>query len=166
MVGLAGGQPPPVVTHSLSLSDFPPLNPKPNLNPICVPNLPINLSFANTINQSTVQPIHDSLRKEITIVEGVPQMTEEEVNQMTQIEDLQYAVIGKFTFDWLNMEELRNLIPQQCGIKGGCQIGLFRNKHVLIRLSQQDDFVNLISKGAFLYHMQGWIRLSDENFDL
>ncbi|MCE0480823.1 hypothetical protein HAX54_037969 [Datura stramonium] len=35
------------------------------------------------------------------------------------------------------------------GIKGGCRIRLLRSKHILIRLSLQEDFVNLVSKGAF-----------------
>nr|XP_009786979.1 PREDICTED: uncharacterized protein LOC104235009 [Nicotiana sylvestris] len=68
---------------------------------------------------------------------------------MNQIERLEFAVVGKFTYDWSDLEELRKIIPQQCGVKGGCQIGLFRSKHILIRLSLQEDFVNLVSKGAF-----------------
>ncbi|KAK4737150.1 hypothetical protein R3W88_000847 [Solanum pinnatisectum] len=68
---------------------------------------------------------------------------------MNQIERLQYAVIGKFTFEWADLDELRKIIPQQCEVKGSCQIGLFRSKHILIRLSKEEDFVNLISKGVF-----------------
>ncbi|KAH0650153.1 hypothetical protein KY284_030065 [Solanum tuberosum] len=47
------------------------------------------------------------------------------------------------------MEELRLNIPKQCDIKGDCQIGLLHNKYILIRLSKQVDFINLISKGAY-----------------
>ncbi|WMV37273.1 hypothetical protein MTR67_030658 [Solanum verrucosum] len=68
---------------------------------------------------------------------------------MNRIENLQYAIIGKFTYDITDMEELRLNIPKQCDIKGDCQIGLLRNKYILIRLSKQVDFINLISKGAY-----------------
>lgn len=34
-------------------------------------------------------------------------------------------------------------------MKGECHIGLFQSKHILIRLTLQEDFVNLISKQAF-----------------
>ncbi|KAG5616311.1 hypothetical protein H5410_016135 [Solanum commersonii] len=56
------------------------------------------------------------------MVEGVPQIkwTEKEVSLMNQLEDLEFSVIGKFT-----------------------------SKHILIRLSKQEDYVNLISKGTF-----------------
>ncbi|KAH0743052.1 hypothetical protein KY290_031045 [Solanum tuberosum] len=47
------------------------------------------------------------------------------------------------------MEELRLNIPKQYDIKGDCQNGLLRNKYILIRLSKQVDFINLISKGAY-----------------
>lgn len=47
------------------------------------------------------------------------------------------------------MEELRLVIPQQCDIKGDCEIGILRSKHIFIRLSQHEDFINTISKGAF-----------------
>ncbi|WMV35181.1 hypothetical protein MTR67_028566 [Solanum verrucosum] len=64
-------------------------------------------------------------------------------------EDLQLAVVGKFAHGWLDMEDLREAIPKQCNIKGNCKIGLFRNKHILIRLFSKEDYINLISKGAF-----------------
>ncbi|KAH0698775.1 hypothetical protein KY284_012990 [Solanum tuberosum] len=87
------------------------------------PILPSAPSFAQTIAQHNMQSrSNDSLRKEIFMIEGIPQITwtEEEVNLMNEIEDLQFVVIGKFTFDWLDLEELRKIIPQQCGLKGGC----------------------------------------------
>ncbi|KAG5586703.1 hypothetical protein H5410_047137 [Solanum commersonii] len=33
---------------------------------------------------------------------------------MNRIENLQFAVIGKFTYEWTDLEELRRIIPQQC----------------------------------------------------
>ncbi|KAG5631091.1 hypothetical protein H5410_002808 [Solanum commersonii] len=68
---------------------------------------------------------------------------------MNQIEELQFAVVGKFTYEWSDLEELWRIIPQQCDVKGSCQSGLFRNKHSLIRLIKLEDFVNMISMEAF-----------------
>ncbi|XP_060200453.1 uncharacterized protein LOC132628704 [Lycium barbarum] len=47
------------------------------------------------------------------------------------------------------MDELRKIIPDQCGIKGNCEIGLFRHRHVLIQLSLMEDLVNLCSKTSY-----------------
>ncbi|WMV30610.1 hypothetical protein MTR67_023995 [Solanum verrucosum] len=89
--------------------------------------------------------------KEITYVEGIPQVewTEQEVIKITHIEKLQFAVIGTLSYEWTDLEELRRIIPQQCDLKGDCQIGLLGSKHILIRLTKQEDYVNMISKGAF-----------------
>lgn len=62
---------------------------------------------------------------------------------MNQIERLQFAVVGK-------------KFPQQCGVKGGSQIGLFRSKHILICLTHQENFVNQVSKGAFYITCKDW----------
>lgn len=71
------------------------------------------------------------------------------MDAMNRIDNLHYAVIGRLTYKWASLEELRIIIPQQCDIKGDCQIGLFRSKHILIRISQHEDFTNLIFKEAF-----------------
>lgn len=147
----AGGQPFPVASSLTSTSDFPSIPSIYTDAPVLVnPSLPKEISFAGSLNQLGQQN-HESLRRDITMVGGIPQIkwTEEEVERMNQIEELQFAVIGKFTQDWSDLEELRGIIPQQCDVKGSCQIGLLRTKHILIRLTKQEDFVNLISKGAF-----------------
>lgn len=33
-------------------------------------------------------------------------------------ENLEYAVIGKFSYRWPEIQELRRLIPKQCALKG------------------------------------------------
>ncbi|KAH0652600.1 hypothetical protein KY289_030278 [Solanum tuberosum] len=107
-------------------------------------------SFADSL--VTKIPITESIsRKEVVMVQGVPHIkwTEDEVETMNRVENLQYVVVGKFTYEWADLDELRRIIPLQCDIKGGCQIRLFRNKHILIRMTEQADFINLISKGAF-----------------
>ncbi|KAK4719583.1 hypothetical protein R3W88_017921 [Solanum pinnatisectum] len=68
---------------------------------------------------------------------------------MNVLENLQYTVIGKFSYGWPQLEELRKLIPSQCQIKGTCQIGLLRNRHVLIRLKLFEDFVNIMAKPSY-----------------
>lgn len=89
--------------------------------------------------------------KPITFLHGQPliKWTELEVKRMNLIEGLQYAVVGKFSYGWPELQELRRIIPPQYGIKGECNIGLFRDKHVLIRLTLLEDFINLSSRGAY-----------------
>ncbi|WMV38519.1 hypothetical protein MTR67_031904 [Solanum verrucosum] len=121
----AGRLSPLVGGLQITTTDFPCLPSVKNVEPIGNTSLPF--TFADSINLNNAQ-VHQnaSLRKEITIVEGIPliKWTEKEVNLMNQIERLQYAVIGKFTFDWADLDELRKIIPQQCRVKGSCQIGL------------------------------------------
>ncbi|KAG5586896.1 hypothetical protein H5410_047330 [Solanum commersonii] len=78
-----------------SMSYFPHLNPN---MPITNPSLPMEKSYINSITNGTHTSIHIALKE--------------------------YAVIGKFTYDETNLEELRLIIPKQCNIKGDCQIGL------------------------------------------
>ncbi|XP_060185469.1 uncharacterized protein LOC132614939 [Lycium barbarum] len=75
--------------------------------------------------------------------------TEREVDQMEKLEDFKHAVVGKFSYGWTSLEELRSIIPAQCGMKGKCTIGLFRDRHVLIRRSTKEDFATLCSKGVY-----------------
>lgn len=58
-------------------------------------------------------------------------------------------MIGKFSYGWPELEELRIQIPKQCNIKGDCKNGLLRNRHVLMRFSRQDDFINMMSKSSY-----------------
>ncbi|WMV08728.1 hypothetical protein MTR67_002113 [Solanum verrucosum] len=64
-------------------------------------------------------------------------------------ENLEYAVIGKFSYGWPEIQELRKLIPKHCELKGECKIGLLSNRHVLIRATLLEDYVHLLSKPAF-----------------
>ncbi|KAG5571800.1 hypothetical protein H5410_061566 [Solanum commersonii] len=65
---------------------------------------------------------------------------------MNIIENLQYAVIGKISYGWSGIEELRIQIPKQCNVKEGCKVGLLWNRHILMRYSRQEDFINMMSK--------------------
>lgn len=74
-------------------------------------------------------------------------------------EKLQYAVIGKFSYEWPEIEDLRRIIPKQCELKGEYNIGLLSNKHVLIRASLLEDYVHLLSKPAFYISHLNWTYL-------
>lgn len=58
--------------------------------------------------------------KPVTILHGQPlfEFIEAEVYQMNMIEGLQYAVVGKFSYGWPELPELRRIIPLQSGVKG------------------------------------------------
>ncbi|KAH0729949.1 hypothetical protein KY289_001137 [Solanum tuberosum] len=68
-----------------------------------------------------------------TFNNGIPLVTwmEEEVTCMNIMENLQYVVIGKFSYECLELDELRRIIPKQCNIKGACQIELVMKHHRL-----------------------------------
>ncbi|WMV33721.1 hypothetical protein MTR67_027106 [Solanum verrucosum] len=111
MVLLNDGHPPSVGGIHFSITDFPALNESASIDHKN-PKLSVEKSFANSLNQ-TEQQSNEALRKEVSVVGGIPQIkwTEEEVEMMNQIEDLQFAVIGKLTYEWSDLEELRRIIP-------------------------------------------------------
>uniref|UniRef100_M1DV70 DUF4283 domain-containing protein n=1 Tax=Solanum tuberosum TaxID=4113 RepID=M1DV70_SOLTU len=163
MVTSDGGQPSSGVGLQLSNCDFP-LLPSIQYASILNPTLPKGKSFVDSVKTNFEMDIIEdkSLLKDITYVEGVPQVnwTEQEVIKMTCIEKLKFTVIGKFSYEWTDLDELRRIIPQQCELKGECVIGLLRSKHILIRLTKQEDYVSMILKGVF------YINCSDGYFYL
>lgn len=74
-------------------------------------------------------------------------------------ENLQYVVIGKFCYVWTNIKDLRKLIPKQCELKGECNIGMLSSWHKLIRATQLEDYVHLLSKTAFYINYINWFYL-------
>lgn len=74
--------------------------------------------------------------------------TEATIERMDVIEGLQYAIVGKLLYGWPDLQQLRRLVPIQCGIKGECNIGYLRDKNVLIRMTLWQDFLNFTSKSA------------------
>ncbi|KAF3670134.1 Photosystem II CP43 reaction center protein [Capsicum annuum] len=73
----------------------------------------------------------------------------DEVQRMIIHENLQYAIVGKFSYSWPEIHDLWKLIPSQCEIKGDCNIGFLCNRHVLIRCTQLEDYIQLLSKPAY-----------------
>ncbi|WMV25946.1 hypothetical protein MTR67_019331 [Solanum verrucosum] len=82
---------------------------------------------------------------------------EEEVEQMIIKENLEFAVVGKFSYGWPEIQELRKLIPKQCELKAECNVGVLSNRHILIRASCLEDYVNLLSKPTFYIAHRGWM---------
>ncbi|PHU19971.1 hypothetical protein BC332_11122 [Capsicum chinense] len=85
------------------------------------------------------------------LINGVPRViwTKKEVEQINVIEGLQYAVIGKFLYGWPGLQDLRFQIPRKLNVKGGCNIGLLRNRHILTRFDRVEDFCNIMSKTVY-----------------
>ncbi|KAH0655674.1 hypothetical protein KY285_030556 [Solanum tuberosum] len=81
------------------------------------------MNLSQNIKHAIVTPIPS---KQPSYINGIPRITwtEDEVRQMNTIENLQYAVIGKFSYAWPEMDDLRIQIPKQCDVKGGCKIGI------------------------------------------
>lgn len=96
--------------------------------------------------------------KPISYLHGEPRVVweEEEVKRMIVNENLQYAVIRKFLYGWHDIQDLRKLIPKQCDLKGECNIGMLSSRHILIRASNMEDYVNLLSKPAFYITRKNW----------
>lgn len=90
--------------------------------------------------------------KSLTYKDGVPRITwtEEEVAKMNIIEDLQLAVIGKISYHWSDLEDIRKQIPTQCNIKGDCKISPLRNKHTLMIFNQMEDYVNMLKNVYYI----------------
>ncbi|KAF3683615.1 hypothetical protein FXO38_00705 [Capsicum annuum] len=118
-----------------------------------VPKMP----YINTIKPSKPQytPI---LLKHIAYLHGEPRIVweEKEVNQMIINEDLQYAVIGKFSYGWPDIQYLIRLILKQCELKGKVNIRLLINRYILITATRLDDYVHLQSKPRFYITHNYW----------
>lgn len=139
---LPAGQPPPTLAPNPTT---------PNTNPQSLDYSkvlkPSTLNSAMHERASNVEPI--TLRR-AAILNGQPiiKFTEVEVERMNVIEGLQYAVVGKLSYGWPDLQQLRRMIPGQCGTKGECNIGVLRDKHVLNRMTLWEHFISFKSKNA------------------
>ncbi|KAH0672559.1 hypothetical protein KY290_024786 [Solanum tuberosum] len=60
--------------------------------------------------------------KPIILLHGEPYLRwiESEILKMNTIENIQHVIVGKFSYGWPDLDELRTSIPAQCNIKGDC----------------------------------------------
>lgn len=118
---------------------------------------PSTTTYVNTIKPKNPQykPVQ---MKQITHLHGEPRIVweEEEVTQMIINEDLQFAIIGKFSYGWPEIQDLRRLISKQCELKGDVNIGLLSNRYILIRFTLLEDYVTLLSKPQFYITHKHW----------
>ncbi|KAH0666513.1 hypothetical protein KY285_027719 [Solanum tuberosum] len=81
--------------------------------------------FKSDKEKNTIMPAVEPIPiKQVSYNNGVPRIvwTEKEVDRMNIIENLQYAVVGKFSYGWPDLDELRIQIPKD------------------------EDFINMMSK--------------------
>lgn len=116
---------------------------------------PLNVDATKASSKASVDSIPI---KKLTYNAGIPRVvwTEEEVDRMNVIENLQYAVIGKFSYGWPDMEDLRIQIPKQLNVKGDCTIGLLRNRHILITFDLFEDSVSTMSNVYYINAKDGY----------
>ncbi|WMV54572.1 hypothetical protein MTR67_047957 [Solanum verrucosum] len=74
--------------------------------------------------------------KPIIFLHGEPTITwiKKEFGKLTVRQNLQYAIVAKFSYGRPDMYELRKEIPIQLEIKGPYNIGFLEERHILIRL--------------------------------
>ncbi|WMV51940.1 hypothetical protein MTR67_045325 [Solanum verrucosum] len=114
-------------------------------------------TYANAL-KSNQQVEKVVVRKPISYLHGEPIVIwdQKEVDNMIVRENLQFDIVGKFSYGYPDIRELRRLIPKQCELKRECIIGLLSNRHILIRASLLEDYVHLLSKSAFYITHQQW----------
>ncbi|XP_055801899.1 uncharacterized protein LOC129871059 [Solanum dulcamara] len=140
----SGGREPP--------ENFPPLPTQINHAtppPSTDPNL---TQYATILKPKIINPAVPNVPpKPVVILHGEPSITwkSSEIKLLIVKENLQYAIIGKFSYGKPDVQELRKTIPGQCGIKSECTIGVLDARHILIRLTTMEDYVNLLSTPAF-----------------
>ncbi|KAG5594125.1 hypothetical protein H5410_035357 [Solanum commersonii] len=110
-----------------------------------------------SLNLSIIFALIEHLREPRVIWE------EEEISQMIANEQLEYAIIGKFSYGWPEIQVLRKLIPLQCNLKGEVNIGLLNNRYILIRASRMEDYVHRYRSQFYIAYEA---ELSYEDFEV
>ncbi|XP_059302334.1 uncharacterized protein LOC132054308 [Lycium ferocissimum] len=119
-----------------------------------------NQTYATALNPTTSTTTYSPTlpMEKVTYLHGEPMVVwdEEEIEKMIIKGKLQYDVIGKISYGWPDVKDLRTLIPKQCGLKGECITGLLSNRYVLIRAPSLEDYVTLLSKPAYYITHKNW----------
>lgn len=85
--------------------------------------------FASLLKPKTIQSNLPSVSmKSVTMLHGEPNITwkSSEVKTLIAKENLQYAIVEKFSYGKPDIVELRKQIPGQCGIKSECTIVILK----------------------------------------
>ncbi|KAK4341735.1 hypothetical protein RND71_037551 [Anisodus tanguticus] len=142
------GHHPPIPAHPLNYSNV--LKSSPT-----TPFLPSPETAINGRNPSpcgNASPMSSSIPiKPIVYLHGEPtvRFEKKEVEVMIHQQNLNLAVIGKFSHGWPEIGLLRTAIPKQCGLKAEVNIGLLCDRHVLIRCTIAEDYDTLMSRQTF-----------------
>lgn len=77
-----------------------------------------------------------------------------EVKQLIKQQNLQYTVLGRFSYGKPDIHELCKVLATECEIKGECNVGLIENRHVLINLSLLKDYSKRLSTPTYYMKVQ------------
>ncbi|KAK4378144.1 hypothetical protein RND71_000006 [Anisodus tanguticus] len=130
---------------------------RPQLELMLAPNTP-NLQTAETAHGGNPSPcgVLSPMSMAIPIKpivylhgETTVRFEKKEVEVMIHQQDLNLAVIGKFSHGWPEIGLLRTAIPKQCGLKAEVNIGLLCDRHLLIRCTIAEDYDTLMSRQTF-----------------
>lgn len=119
------------------------------------------ISYASKI--AGKQAVENKLQLElcpISFDQDLPtvEFTVDDINSFTKEEGLHQAVIIKFSYGKPNLQELRQILPNQFGVKGGCNIRQLEYRHILVRFDLFEDFAQVVSR------TNGYIRSKGSEF--
>ncbi|KAK4344458.1 hypothetical protein RND71_034634 [Anisodus tanguticus] len=142
------GHHPPIPAHPLNYSNV--LKSSPTIPFLSSPETAINGGTSSPCGNAS--PMSSSIPiKPIVYLHGEPtvRFEKKEVEVMIHQQNLNLAVIGKFSHGWPEIRLLRTAIPKQCGLKAEVNIGLLCDRHVLIRCTIAEDYDTLMSRQTF-----------------
>lgn len=133
-----------------SLSDFPPLpNHQPPPKP---PDGGGGISFATALNgdylcsnrttKKTFSPSDSSPMSTTTSLNGIPALVFNKTDWNSMADSLRFALIGKFTSGCPPFKVLKSRFAS-FGLSGPYKLGFINFKHIVIRLSNAEDFARL-----------------------
>lgn len=108
---------------------------------------PQKMTFANLLKPKIVNNKEERVPpKPVMMFDGESSITwkSSKIRSIIMQENLQYAIIGKFSYDKPDIIELQRSIPNQYSIKCECNIGILDSRHILIRLEEWEDYANLL----------------------
>ncbi|KAF3614904.1 hypothetical protein FXO38_35418 [Capsicum annuum] len=150
MANMAAGQPLSMADQP-SFDNFTSLSTKGMESETLQPTLLV-LNYTNILksksvilgNNSSTHKVDPIPIKKQHFINGSPRVRwiEEEVNRMNIIKGLQYVVIGKFSYGWPDLEDLKLQLPGQLNVKGIATVNKTRSNCARIKV-QVDIMVDL-----------------------